>query len=342
VNDDKRSDAVKPRSQRPFSRLAAALVALAGVVGLCAAAPAAAQSWPTKPVRIVVTIGPGSSADILARIIGDELGRRIGQAIVVDNRPGAGGNIAADLVAKAEPDGHTLLLATISTHAINAAMYPSMPFDPVKDFAPIALLAANPNVLVVHPTLPVTTLKDLLDLAAKKPGELTYASGGAGTSQHLSGEVMATQGNVKLTHVPYKSTPESMNAVLSGQVTMAFASVPVALAQVKAGKLKALGVTSEKPLPWWAEMPSLASQGLPGFNVSAWFGMAAPARTPEPVIARLNTELLAIMALPAVREKLQGQGMEVLSSTPAQFGDFIRAETERWAKVVRASGAKVN
>lgn len=333
---------MKPLPQRLISRLASAIVAFAGVAAVLAAAPAAAQAWPTKPVRIVVTIGPGSSADILARIVADELGRRIGQAIVVDNRPGAGGNIAADLVAKAEPDGHTLLLATISTHAINAAMYPSMPFDPVRDFAPIALLAANPNVLVVHPTLPVTSLKDLLDLAAKKPGELTYASGGAGTSQHLSGEVMATQGNVKLTHVPYKSTPESMNAVLSGQVTMAFASVPVALAQVKAGKLKALGVTSEKPLPWWTEMPALASQGLPGFNVSAWFGMAAPARTPEPVIARLNTELLAIMALPAVREKLQGQGMEVLSSTPAQFGDFIRAETERWAKVVRTSGAKVN
>ena len=233
-------------------------------------------------------------------------------------------------------------MATISTHAINAAMYEKMPFDPVRDFAPIALLAANPNVLVVLPSLPVTSLKELVALAAAKPGELTYASGGSGTSQHLSGELMSTLGKIKLTHVPYKSTPDSMNAVLSGQVTMAFASVPVALAQVKAGKLKALGVTSAKPLPWWPEMPALATQGLPGFNISAWFGMAAPAGTPDAIVNKLNSELLAIMALPGVREKLQGQGMEVLGGTPAQFADVIRSETERWGKIVRAAGAKAN
>jgi len=310
----------------------------------CALTPlaASAQAWPTRQVKIVVTIGPGSSADILARIVADELGRRLGQAVIVENKPGAGGNIAADSVAKSTPDGYTLLMATISTHAINAAMYEKMPFDPVRDFAPIALLAANPNVLVVLPSLPANSLKDLVALAAAKPGELTFASGGSGTSQHLSGELMSTLGKVKLTHVPYKSTPDSMNAVLSGQVTMAFASVPVALAQVKAGKLKALGVTSEKPLPWWPEMPALATQGLPGFNVSAWFGMAAPAGTPESVIAKLNSELLAIMALPGVREKLQGQGMEILGGTPAQFAETIRVETERWGRIVRAAGAKAN
>lgn len=310
----------------------------------CALTPllASAQVYPTKPVKIVVTIGPGSSADILARIVADELGRRLGQSVIVENKPGAGGNIAADSVAKSAPDGYTLLMATISTHAINAAMYEKMPFDPVRDFAPIALLAANPNVLVVLPSLPVTSLKELVELAAAKPGELTYASGGSGTSQHLSGELMSTLGKIKLTHVPYKSTPDSMNAVLSGQVTMAFASVPVALAQVKAGKLKALGVTSEKPLPWWPEMPALATQGLPGFNISAWFGMAAPAGTPDAIVNKLNSELLAIMALPGVREKLQGQGMEVLGGTPAQFADVIRSETERWGKIVRAAGAKAN
>jgi tripartite-type tricarboxylate transporter receptor subunit TctC len=188
----------------------------------------------------------------------------------------------------------------------------------------------------------VTSLKELVALAAAKPGELTYASGGSGTSQHLSGELMSTLGKIKLTHVPYKSTPDSMNAVLSGQVTMAFASVPVALAQVKAGKLKALGVTSAKPLPWWPEMPALATQGLPGFNISAWFGMAAPAGTPDAIVNKLNSELLAIMALPGVLEKLQGQGMEVLGGTPAQFADIIRSETERWGKIVRAAGAKAN
>jgi tripartite-type tricarboxylate transporter receptor subunit TctC len=188
----------------------------------------------------------------------------------------------------------------------------------------------------------VQSLKDLLELAAKKPGEVSYSSGGSGTSQHLAGELMGSLAKLKLTHVPYKSTPESMNAVLSGQVTLSFVSVPVALAQVKAGKLKALGVTSDKPLPWWNEMPTLASQGLPGFNVSAWFGVSAPAGTPEAIVNRLNTELMAVMALPAVRDKLQAQGMEVLGGTPAQYLDFIRAETDRWGRIVRASGAKAN
>jgi tripartite-type tricarboxylate transporter receptor subunit TctC len=310
----------------------------------CAALPLAglAQAYPSKPVKLLVTIGPGSSADILARIVAEELQRRLGQPVVVENKPGAGGNIAADAVAKAAPDGYTLLMSTISTHAINAAMYPSMPFDPIKDFAHIALLAANPNALVVQPSAPVQSLKDVLELAAKKPGEVSYSSGGSGTSQHLAGELMGSLAKVKLTHIPYKSTPESMNAVLSGQVTLSFVSVPVALAQVKAGKLKALGVTSEKPLPWWNEMPALASQGLPGFNVSAWFGVSAPAGTPEAIVSKLNTELMAVMALPSVRDKLQGQGMEVLGGTPAQYLDFIRAETERWGRIVRASGAKAN
>lgn len=300
------------------------------------------QSYPQKPVKILVTIGPGSSADILARIVAEEMQRRLGQPFIVENRPGAGGNIAADVVAKSAPDGYTLLMSTISTHAINAALYPSMPFDPMKDFSHIALLAANPNALVVLPSSPIQSLKDVLELAAKKPQEVTYSSGGSGTSQHLAGELLASLGKVKLTHVPYKSTPESMNAVLSGQVTLSFVSVPVALAQVKAGKLKAIGVTSEKALPWWSDMPTLASQGLPGFHISAWFGMSAPAGTPEAIVQKLNAELLAVMAMPSVREKLQAQGMEVLGGTPAQFADYIRAETERWGRIVRESGAKVN
>lgn len=311
---------------------------------ICALVPLASwsQSYPTKPVKILVTIGPGSSADILARIVADELQRRLGQPFVVENKPGAGGNIAADVVAKSSPDGYTLLMSTISTHAINAAMYNSLPFDPIKDFSHIALLAANPNALVVLTSAPVNTLKDVLELAARKPGEVTFSSGGNGTSQHLAGELMGSLGKVKLTHVPYKSTPESMNAVLSGQVMLSFVSVPVALAQVKAGKLKALGVTSEKPLPWWAEVPALATQGLPGFNISAWFGLSAPAGTPDPIVNKLNAELMVVLAQPSVREKLQGQGMEILGGTPAQFVDYIRAETDRWGRVVRASGAKVN
>lgn len=314
------------------------------LAALCLAASitASAQSYPARSVRIVVTIGPGSSADILARVAAEELGKRLGQPFVVENKPGAGGNIAADLVAKSAADGYTLLLATISTHAINAAMYPSMPFDPVKDFAPIALMAANPNVLVIPPSTPANSVKDLIELAARKPGEISYASGGTGTSQHLSGELMASLGGLKLTHVPYKSTPESMHAVLSGQVSMAFVSVPVALAQVKAGKLKALGITSDKPLPSWADMPTIASQGLQGFNVSAWFGMAAPAATPAAVIETLNREILAVMRLASVREKLEAQGMEILGGTPGEFGAFIKSETERWGRIVKSAGARAN
>lgn len=308
----------------------------------CAVLPAAAQTYPAKPVRILVTLGPGSASDILARLVADELTKRMGQTFIVENRPGAGGNIAAEAAAKAPADGYTLLMSTISTHGINPSLYAAMPFDPVKDFAPIGLLAANPNVLIVSPALPVGSLKELLALAAQKPGELTFSSGGAGTSQHLSGELMSTMANVKLTHVPYKSTPESVNAVIGGQVSMTFASVPVAQAQVKAGKVKGLGITSEKPLATWPEMPTLASQGLPGFNVSAWFGMSAPAGTSEAIVTRLNGELNAIMATPGVREKLANQGMEVLTGTPAQYGSFVRAEIDRWRPIVKASGATAN
>lgn len=325
----------------PKKLLLSVACCLAPVLSL-APITALAQAYPTKPVKIVVTIGPGSSADILARVVAEELSKRLAQPVLVENKPGAGGNIAAALVAKSAPDGYTLLMATISTHAINAALYPSIPFDPIKDFAPVSLLAANPNVLVVHPSQAANSLQELIEQAARKPGELTYASGGSGTSQHLSGELLSSLAKVKLTHVPFKSTPESMNAVLSNQVTMAFASVPVALAQVKSGKLKALGVTSEKSLAWWAEVPAISTQGLPGFNVAAWFGIAAPAGVPQPVVSRLNTELVAIMALPAVREKLQAQGMEVFGSSPAQFGDYIQAETDRWSRIVKASGARAD
>jgi tripartite-type tricarboxylate transporter receptor subunit TctC len=318
--------------------VAALLVAAASVLPLSAAA----QGYPAKPVKILVTLGPGSSSDILARLVADELGKRLGQTFIVENRPGAGGNIAADVAAKSPNDGYTLLMSTISTHGINPSLYASIPFDPIKDFAPIGLLAANPNVLIVSPSLGVNNVKELLALAAQKPGELTYSSGGAGTSQHLGGEMLASIGKVKLTHVPYKSTPESLNAVVGGQVSMSFTSVPVAAAQVKAGKVKALGISSGKPLAMWPNMPTIASQGVPGFDVSAWFGMSAPAGTPQPIIEKLNAELNAIMASPAIKEKLASMGMEVITGTPADYGRFIAAEIERWRPIVKASGATAN
>ncbi len=303
---------------------------------------AGAQSYPSKPVRIFVTIGPGAAGDILARIIGDELSKRMGQPFIIENRAGAGGNIAGEAAAKSPPDGYAFLLASSSTHGINSSIYPKMPFDPIKDFTPVGLVAGNPNVLVVAPTLPVQSLKELIDLARQKPGELTFASGGSGTSMHMSGELLNWLANVKMTHVPYKSTPQAVTAVMAGDVTLTYASVPVVIAQVKAGKLKALGVTSLKPLVSWPELPTLASQGYPEFEASAWFGLAAPAGTPEAIVNRMNAELQQVLGSASVREKLQSQGMEALGGSPAEFGQFIRSEIERWARVVKATGAKVN
>jgi len=303
---------------------------------------AQAQSYPSKPIHVFVTIGPGAAADVLTRIVAEKLSPLLGQPIVVENRAGAGGNIAADAVAKAAPDGYTLLMASSSTHGANASVYPKLPFDPIKDFTPIVLVASNPNVLVVPPSLGVNTLAELIALAKARPGELTYASGGTGTSMHISGEVLGMLGGVKLQHIPFKSTPEAINAALAGQVSMTFASAPTALAQVKAGKLRALGVTSEKPLASLPDVAPLASQGLAGFDVSAWFGLAAPAGTPPAVVSRLNADTRSVLAMPEVREKFAALGMEPLGSTPPEFGAFIRSEIRRLGEVVRASGARVN
>jgi len=306
------------------------------------AAPVFAQAWPTKPVRIFVTIGPGAAADVLTRIVGEELSKRWGQSIVVENRAGAGGNIAAEAVAKSAPDGYALLMASSSTHGANASVYPSLPFDPIKDFAPIILVAGNPNVLVVPPTLGVNTLAELIALAKSKPGMLTYGSGGTGTSMHISGEVLASSAGVQLTHIPYKSTPLAVNAALASEVSMTFASVPTAISQVRAGKLKALGLTSIKPMTG-SDIPTIASLGLAGYDVSAWFGLVAPTGTPEAVIQRVHADTQAVLKIPAIREKLVAQGMDVAGdTTPAEFGAFIRNEIERLGKVVKASGAKGN
>jgi len=306
-----------------------------------ACAALAQQPYPSRPIQIVVTAAPGSSADILARIFGDEWGRQLGQPVLVDNRPGAGGNIAAELVARAKPDGYTVLLASTSTHGINPSLYASMRFDPVKDFAPISRLASSPNVLVVPAASPAQSIKDLVAIAKSKPGELSYSSGGSGTSQHLAGEMFAAATGTKLLHVPYKSAPQSMNAVLAGEVNMSFVSVPVALAQAKSRSVKALGVTSLEAVSTWPELPTIASQGLPGFNVSAWFGLAAPAGTPPAVIERLATSAHKVLGLPAIKSKLQDQGMEVVSDTPTEFSAFIKSEIVRWGNVVKASGAKL-
>jgi tripartite-type tricarboxylate transporter receptor subunit TctC len=305
------------------------------------AAAGHAQEYPSKPVRLIVTLPAGSSSDIVARVLGENLGKTYGQQFIVDNRPGAAGNIAAALAAKTPPDGYTLFISTISTHGTNPWLYSQLGFDPVKDFVPIVLLASNPNVLVVLPSTPVRSVKELIALARARPGDVTYASGGAGTSQHMAGEFFNILAGVKLAHIPYKGTPQGMAGVLSGEVVTMFPSVPVAIGHVKAGRLRGLGVTSAKRLAWWPEMPAIAESGLVGFDVSAWFGLSAPARTPDPIVSKLNGDANRVLKTAAVRDNLNNQGLEVHGGTPQEYARFIDAELARWGKVVRTAGIKI-
>jgi tripartite-type tricarboxylate transporter receptor subunit TctC len=325
----------------PFTRLHAASLLAALSAASLPLSDAMAQKFPVKPLRILVTIGPGSVGDIISRVVADPLSRQMGQPVLVDNRPGAGGNVAAEIAARSPADGYTLFLTTVSTHGINPALYGKLAFDPIKDFAPVILLATNPNMLVVHPSMPVKNVKELIALAKKRPGEVTFSSGGSGTSQHMAGELFGMMTGTKLVHVPYKSTPASANAVISGETMIAFASVPVVIEQAKAGRLRSLGVTSVKRMASLPDMPTLAETGIPGFDVSGWFGFSVPAGTPEPIVNQLNGEFRKAIAEPGVRQKLMAQGMDLTESSPEQFAAFIRSEIDRWTKVVRATGAKV-
>lgn len=310
------------------------------VLSVAAAQPALAQKFPVRPLRILVTIGPGSVGDIISRVMAEPLSKQMGQPVVVDNRPGAGGNIAAEIAARSPPDGYTLFLTTVSTHGINPALYGKLSFDPIRDFSPVILLATNPNMLVVHPSTQVKDVKDLIALAKTRPGEITYSSGGIGTAQHMSGEMFGMMTGTKLVHVPYKSTPASANAVLSGETMIAFASVPVVIELVKAGRLRSLGVTSAKRMSSLPDMLTLNEAGIPGFEVGGWFGFSVPAGTPESIVNQLNGEFRRAIAEPDVRQKLIAQGMDLTETSPDQFAAFIRSEIDRWTKVVHATGAK--
>jgi tripartite-type tricarboxylate transporter receptor subunit TctC len=311
--------------------LVAALALLAGTV--------AAQPYPSKAVRVIAGFPPGSGADITARVIGVKLYEATGQQFFVDNRPGAGSNIAAELAAKSPPDGYTLFIGTVA-NTINATLYSKLPFDFARDFAPVALTTAAPNVLVVHPSVPVKSVKELVALAKSRPGQLNFASAGTGTAPHLSGELFNAMAGVKMTHVPYKGSPPAVIDLVAGSVDVMFSPASSVIPHVKSGRLRALAVTTAARLPSLPELPTVAESGLKGYETITWFGFVAPAKTPPAIVTRLNAEIVKALALPDVRSQFELQGIEILGGTPERFADYIREEIAKWAKAIRLSGAK--
>jgi tripartite-type tricarboxylate transporter receptor subunit TctC len=325
--------------KRPLVEFARALAAALIVV----AAPLSSgqSTYPTKPVRLVVPFPAGGTTDLLARAAAQKLSEAWGQQVIVDNRPGAAGNIGAELVAKSAPDGYTLLMGTVGTHAINASLYAKMPYDHVKDFTPVILVAGVPNVLVVNPQVPVNSVPEVIAYAKANPGKLNFASSGSGTSIHLSGELFKTMTGVQMTHVPYKGSAPALTDLIGGQVQLMFDNLPSSLAFIKAGKLRAIAVTSTTRSAALPDVPTVADT-VPGFEASSWFGILGPAGTPRDIVMKINGETAKWLASPDAKEKLAAQGANVASGTPEDFAKHIQAETAKWAKVVKESGAKVD
>ncbi|MFS0754042.1 tripartite tricarboxylate transporter substrate binding protein [Noviherbaspirillum sp. 1P10PC] len=310
---------------------------------LCAAQPAFAQSasnYPNKPIHIIVTFTSGGAPDILGRLIGDKLSAAWGQTVIVENKPGAGGNIGADYVAKSAPDGYTVVVGTVGTHAINGALYQNMPYDMTRDFSPVTLLASTPNMLVVNNNVPAKNLKEFIDLG-KKEGKMTFASSGSGTSIHVSGELFKTMTGIDMQHIPYKGRASAIPDLLGGRVTMMFDNMPSSLPLVREGKLRALGVTSAKRSPAAPDIPTIAESGLPGFEAVSWFALFAPANTPRPIVDKLQTEVSKILKMPDVSKKLMDLGLEPSGSSPDELAAYQKTEIAKWSKVVKDSGAKV-
>ena len=301
---------------------------------------ALAQTYPTKPVRMIVPFPPGGATDLLARVVAQKLSESLGHQVVVDNRPGAGGTIGSRLMLDAQPDGYTILTSTVSTHAIGPHLYAKPPYDPMKDFAAITELSSTPTVLMVSGTLPAASLKDFIALAKARAGQLNYGSSGVGTQFHLSGELLKLQTGINMTHIPYKGTALVYPDLFSGQVSMLFDTLSVAIPFIKAGRVKALGVTGTQRTPALPDVPTIAEAGVPGFYAGLWLGMWGPAKLPRDITERLSADAAKLLKLPDVKERLASQGMEPIGNTPAQFAEFVRKENETWSKVVKAAGVK--
>ncbi len=300
-----------------------------------------AQSYPNKPIRILVGFSAGGFADVLARIVGLKLSDSLGQPVVVENRPGAGSNIAAELVAKAPPDGYTLFMYS-SVNAVNVTLYSKLSYDTVKDFAPVALFASMANILVVHPSVPAHSVKELIALAKSKPGQLNFASSGYGATQHLSGQLFKTMAGIDIVHIPYKGSVPAMTALVSGEIPMMFNVMSTVLPQMKAGKVRALAVSSAKRSPFVPDLPSVSEAGLPGFEYISYLGALAPAGTPKEIVTKLNTEVAKVLDMPDTKERFSNNGAEIIISTPEQFLALIKEEVVKQGKLVKESGARVD
>ncbi|HTE13573.1 MAG TPA: tripartite tricarboxylate transporter substrate binding protein [Burkholderiales bacterium] len=308
---------------------------LAGV-----AISASAQQYPTRPIRMLIPFTAGSAADIIARAMEPAMRERLGQSLVIDNRGGAGGNIAAELLARSPADGYTLLMSSIGTQAINLSLYSKLNYHPQKDFTPITLVGESPNALVVNPSVPVKTLKEFIALAKSKPGVLNYGSSGAGTTVHLSAELFCVMTGTKMVHVPFKGAAESLTALIAGQLDLQFASLSSAIPLIKSGRLRPIGVTSPKRSPSLPDLATIAELGLPGYEAVAWWGIVGPANLPANVVATVNKVTLATLGQQDVKERLFNAGVEVRTMGPDEFAKYTETEIQKWAKVVKASGAR--
>jgi tripartite-type tricarboxylate transporter receptor subunit TctC len=325
-------------ARRTFCKRLLSIIAVA----LVFAAPVAAQTYPTKPVRLIVPFPAGGIADVFGRIIGAKLSEAWGQPVLVENRPGAGGNIGADVVAKAAPDGYTLLMGSIGTQAVNVSLFRNMPYDSAKDFTPVALVLEAESLLAVHPSVGASTPAELIAIARAQPGKLSYGSAGVGTASHLAGELFKSMARVDVTHIPYKGNVPAITDLLAGQTQMVFATMPTVLPHVKAGKLKGVAVLGLNRSAAAPEVPTLSESGLNGFEVNNWIGIFGPAGMPPAITARLNAAVLDVMRLPEVRQRMLTEGARFTATTPEQFAAFVAAETAKWGKLIREVGIRAD
>lgn len=332
------SGTAKPAENAGTLRLGMICLAVASLAPNVALAQDTAADFPRRPVRIIVPAAPGGGADIIARLIGQQLGKSLGQTFLVDNRPGAANIVGTEIVAKAQPDGYTLIVNTAGPMSINPLIYAKLPYDAAKDFAPISNVADTAFVLVVNPTVPAKSVAELIALAKAKPGQLAYASWGRGSANHLGTELFMMMAQVKLLHVPYKGSGAAMPDVLAGNVQMIFDTIASSVPQIRAGRLRPLGVSALKRSGAIPEVPTISESGLDGYESSSWFGFLAPARTPREIVTKLHGEIIKAMKLPEVQERLAGLGLEPVGNTPAQFGEQIRSDLAKWRKVVQAAG----